>query len=56
VRHEDPVLATLFDAVYDDGVTGSHAVPSRASHHVAVTGDDGALLHTSFLVGEHLVT
>ena len=29
VRHEDPVLASFFDAVDDDDVAGAHAVPAR---------------------------
>jgi putative RecB family exonuclease len=50
VRDEDPVLATLFRAVDDDGVTGRDPVPVRRADQIPATGHLGAFLHTSFLV------
>ncbi|HUZ42675.1 MAG TPA: hypothetical protein VMU68_14950 [Acidimicrobiales bacterium] len=56
MRHEDPVLASFFHAVDHDYVTGTYAVPARASHHVTVTSNDGTWFHASFLLGGSVVT
>jgi putative RecB family exonuclease len=50
VRDKDPVLAPLFGAVDNHGVTGSDTMPVRRANKVPATGHLGAFSHTPFLV------